>query len=161
VVALVGPNGAGKSTVLARIGGQLRDHGTVLLDDAPAPRGVRARARAGLARSWQRPPDVPPDDLLAVTLTDPTAERAARWAARTLGHDGPLADAPAGVLQLVVLAARGPAVALLDEPTDVPPDRSPATWPGSPARGPRCWWSTTGRRSWPSRTGSSRSKGNA
>jgi branched-chain amino acid transport system permease protein len=122
VVALVGPNGAGKSTVLARIGGQLRDHGTVLLDDAPAPRGVRARARTGLARSWQRPPDVPPDDLLAVTLTDPTAERAARWAARTLGHGGPLADAPAGVLQLVVLAARGPAVALLDEPTDVPPE---------------------------------------
>jgi ABC-type branched-subunit amino acid transport system ATPase component/ABC-type branched-subunit amino acid transport system permease subunit len=122
VVALVGPNGAGKSTVLARIGGQLPDHGTVRLGDAPAHRGVRTRARAGLARSWQRPPAVPPHDLLAVTLTTPAAERAARWAAATLAHDGPLASAPAGVLQLVVLASLGPAVVLLDEPTDVPPE---------------------------------------
>jgi branched-chain amino acid transport system permease protein len=121
VVALVGPNGAGKSTVLARIGGQLPDHATVRLGEHPAPRGVRARAQAGLTRSWQRPPDVPADDLMAVTLTTTQAERAARWAATTLGHGGPLASAPPGVLQLVVLAARGPTVALLDEPTDVPP----------------------------------------
>jgi ABC-type branched-subunit amino acid transport system ATPase component/ABC-type branched-subunit amino acid transport system permease subunit len=123
VVALTGPNGAGKSTVLARIGGQLPDHGTVRFGEEPAPRGVRARAEAGLARSWQRPPDVPPADLLAVTLDDPASLQAARWAATTLGYDGPLAATPAGLLQLIVLAARGPAVALLDEPTDVRPER--------------------------------------
>jgi ABC-type branched-subunit amino acid transport system ATPase component/ABC-type branched-subunit amino acid transport system permease subunit len=159
VVALVGPNGAGKSTVLARIGGQLADHGDVRLGGSPAPHGVRARANVGVARSWQRPPAVPAEDLLAVTLTDPDAVAAARWAAATLADDhlptaatladdhlptaatladdhpptaatadGPpsrdsrLAALPAGVLQLLVVAARGPAVALLDEPTDVPPD---------------------------------------
>jgi ABC-type branched-subunit amino acid transport system ATPase component/ABC-type branched-subunit amino acid transport system permease subunit len=148
VVALVGPNGAGKSTVLARIGGQLADHGDVRLGGSPAPHGVRARANAGVARSWQRPPDVPAEDLLAVTLTDPDAVAAARWGVATLAadhrptaatpaddhppiaatadgpasHDARLAGLPAGVLQLLVVAARGPAVALLDEPTDVPPD---------------------------------------
>jgi ABC-type branched-subunit amino acid transport system permease subunit len=123
VVALIGPNGAGKSTVLARIGGQLPDHGSVRLGAAPAPHGVGARARNGVARSWQRPPQTPASDLCRVVLDDPAAVAAASWAAATLGHDGPVELAPPGVAQLVALAARGPAVALLDEPTDLPPDR--------------------------------------
>lgn len=54
---------------------------------------------------------------------DPAAVAAAAWAATTLGHDGPVERAPGGFVQLIPLAARGPAVALLYEPTDLPPDR--------------------------------------
>jgi branched-chain amino acid transport system permease protein len=116
VVALVGPNGAGKSTVLARLGGQLPDGGRVELGDGPAPRGAVARARGGIGRTWQRPPDVPAGDVERLLLDDPDARRAARWAEHVLGSADP---DPA----LRWLAARGPAVALLDEPTDVRADR--------------------------------------
>jgi branched-chain amino acid transport system permease protein len=116
VVALVGPNGAGKSTVLARLGGQLPDGGRVELGGEPAPRGAVARARAGIGRTWQRPPAVPPGDVERLLLDDADARRAAGWAEQVLGSANP---DPA----LRWLAARGPAVALLDEPTDVPADR--------------------------------------
>jgi branched-chain amino acid transport system permease protein len=115
VVALVGPNGAGKSTALARLGGQLPDHGAVELDGRPAPRGAAARARAGLARTWQRPPDVPAGDVARLLTREHGSADAARWAVTVLEID------PAGpAAPLVWLAARGPSVALLDEPTDVP-----------------------------------------
>jgi branched-chain amino acid transport system permease protein len=116
VVALVGPNGAGKSTVLARLGGQLPDGGRVELGGEPAPRGAVARARGGVGRTWQRPPAVPPGDVERLLLDEPDARRAAGWAEQVLGRVNP---DPA----LRWLAARGPAVALLDEPTDVPADR--------------------------------------
>jgi ABC-type branched-subunit amino acid transport system permease subunit len=115
VVALVGPNGAGKSTLLARIGGQLPDGGTVELAGAPAPRGARRRALAGVARTWQRPPDVPVAD--AEVALRRTAPEAAERARDTLGE---AAVTPAGAA-LVRVAAQRPVVALLDEPTDVPP----------------------------------------
>lgn len=99
VVAVIGPNGVGKSTLLARIGGQLPDRGAVTLDGAPLPRGARRRGVLGIARTWQRPPDVPGDDLL----------RAAGTAATV-----PVSSA---VAQLEVLRQRPPRVALLDEPT--------------------------------------------
>jgi branched-chain amino acid transport system permease protein len=115
VVALVGPNGAGKSTLLARIGGQLPDAGTVEIAGAPAPRGVRRRALAGVARTWQRPPDVAvPDAEVALRRADPAATERAR---DTLGA---AAATPAGAALVRVVAQR-PVVALLDEPTDVPP----------------------------------------
>jgi ABC-type branched-subunit amino acid transport system permease subunit len=119
VVALVGPNGAGKSTALARLGGQLPDHGTVALGGRPAPRGAAARARRGVGRTWQRPPDVDATDVVQLLARrDDAAAAAARWATEVLGTDAAGPAAP-----LVWLAARGPAIALLDEPTDVPTDR--------------------------------------
>ena len=53
--ALIGPNGAGKSTLIAQIMGELRpDAGTVRLMGRDIGRlGPAARARAGLARSFQ------------------------------------------------------------------------------------------------------------
>jgi ABC-type sugar transport system ATPase subunit len=116
VLALVGPNGAGKSTALARLGGQLPDAGAASIGGVRAPRGAAARARTGLARTWQRPPDVPVADVEQLLFGEPEARRAARWARGLLGDDP-------GSAPLVWLAARGPAVALLDEPTDVPPER--------------------------------------
>jgi hypothetical protein len=116
VVALVGPNGAGKSTALARLGGQLPDGGAASIGGVRAPRGAAARARAGLARTWQRRPDVPDADVERLLLGEPEAREAARWARGLLG-DGH------GSAPLVWVAARGPAIALFDEPTDVPPER--------------------------------------
>jgi branched-chain amino acid transport system permease protein len=118
VVALVGPNGAGKSTALARLGGQLPDHGAVLLGDGPAPRGAAARARLGVARTWQRSPRVEAGDVEQLVLDTDAARRAAAWAVSVLGT-----VRGGGAPPLVWLAARGPAVALLDEPTDVSVDR--------------------------------------
>jgi ABC-type branched-subunit amino acid transport system permease subunit len=124
IVALVGPNGAGKSTALAAIAGQLPDRRAVTLGDGPAPRGARARALAGLARTWQRPPALPPGEIEHLLAGDPAAAGAMWWAAETLRPSGAAsaaeATAEAAVAPLVWLAARGPAVALLDEPTDVP-----------------------------------------
>lgn len=115
VVALVGPNGAGKSTLLARVGGQLPDGGTVTIDGRRLPRGARRRARAGVARSWQRPPQVAERDAAAsLPGVDPSAVAHAR---ELLGE----AAATPGGAQLLRLVAARPRVALLDEPTDVSP----------------------------------------
>lgn len=99
VVAIAGANGAGKSTLLARVGGQLPDHGSVTVAGVPAPRGPTRRARAGVARTWQRRVDVTARDL-----------------DRVVGH-------PGGRDDLDRLVASRPRVALLDEPTDHAPDR--------------------------------------
>jgi branched-chain amino acid transport system permease protein len=120
VVALVGPNGAGKSTLLAAVGGQVDDGGAVRLGDAPPPRGPRGRARAGVARTWQRPVALAPADVHTATVDGPAAREAWAWAAEVLELDA--APTP-GELQLLRLAARRPAVALLDEPTDIEPAR--------------------------------------
>jgi ABC-type branched-subunit amino acid transport system permease subunit/energy-coupling factor transporter ATP-binding protein EcfA2 len=133
VVAVVGPNGAGKSTLLARIGGQLPDPTGTRLHDRPAPRGTVGRARRGLARGWQRPPEVPPADLLAAATrpgrdaqggahmprgADGPADLAARVAA-CLPDDPTTSPASA---QLVAAAATRPAVVLLDEPATTLPE---------------------------------------
>lgn len=54
---LVGPNGAGKSTMFAVLSGLLRpDRGRVLLDgEDVSRRSPQARARRGLARTFQQP----------------------------------------------------------------------------------------------------------
>lgn len=119
VVAIVGPNGSGKSTLLARIAGQLPDHGRLHLGDVTPARGGRGRAEAGIARTWQRPPEVDPDDALTATLaSSPEGAAAAAWAAALLGSE---VARTAGGAQLVRLAARRPRVALLDEPAATVP----------------------------------------
>jgi branched-chain amino acid transport system permease protein len=125
VVAVVGPNGAGKSTLLARIGGQLRDHAGTTLRGRPAPRGAVARARAGLARAWQRPPDTPTRDLVAAAVPPGPVDAAAAGRALADRVAGCLPDAtrhtPAGA-QLVAAARTGPTVVLLDEPATTLPE---------------------------------------
>ena len=53
--ALIGPNGAGKTTLIQQIAGTLRpDAGTMYFCGVDiAPLGVAARARLGLARTFQ------------------------------------------------------------------------------------------------------------
>jgi branched-chain amino acid transport system ATP-binding protein len=53
--ALIGPNGAGKTTAIAQLSGEMHpDAGEVYFAGAPVTRlGADARARAGLARSFQ------------------------------------------------------------------------------------------------------------
>jgi branched-chain amino acid transport system ATP-binding protein len=57
VVGLVGPNGAGKSTLFAVLSGLLApSEGTVLMDGRDVTRAsAQARARRGLARTFQHP----------------------------------------------------------------------------------------------------------
>lgn len=56
VLGLVGPNGAGKSTLVdCIVGTQTASSGTVLLDGARLTASPAARARAGLARTFQHP----------------------------------------------------------------------------------------------------------
>ncbi|MTV24912.1 ATP-binding cassette domain-containing protein [Nitriliruptoraceae bacterium ZYF776] len=121
VVAVVGRNGAGKSTLLARVGGQLPDDGATRLDadDGPAPPPhPRHRAAVGIARTWQRTPQVPVEDAARALDVDRAARDAVAWAADRLRS----VPATSGAAQLLRLAAQRPAIALLDEPTDVPAD---------------------------------------
>ncbi|MFP5310403.1 MAG: ABC transporter ATP-binding protein [Actinomycetes bacterium] len=115
VVALTGPNGVGKSTLLAAVAGQRPDHGTVRLGGVAAPAGARRRALAGVARSWQTPPPVPPADHVAAALADGQDARAAASLARGLVGTADVA-AP-----LVAAAARAPRLVLLDEPAALLP----------------------------------------
>jgi ABC-type branched-subunit amino acid transport system ATPase component len=53
-VGLIGSNGAGKTTLFRMIAGEIpMTAGTVLFDGHPLPRRADARARAGLARTFQ------------------------------------------------------------------------------------------------------------
>lgn len=112
VVALVGPNGSGKSTLLARVGGQLPDGGAVRLGGRRPRPGAPARARAGVARTWQHPPDVQGADTLRAAVSGRSGAAALAWARQRLGG---AVDGPAGA-QLAAAVARRPAVVLLDEP---------------------------------------------
>src|SRR6202166_2395790 len=71
--AVVGPNGSGKTTLFNLLAGELRpDGGHVLLDGRDVTRlPPDARARAGLARSFQKSnlfPDLSVRDNLALAL---------------------------------------------------------------------------------------------
>lgn len=127
VLWVLGPNGAGKTSLLLAIAGRLPvSEGDILFGDAPAPRGAAARARHGVARSFQAPRPFP----------DWTVRENVALAGERAGSldevDGlleelqlaTLRDRPAGQLSVGegkrlelarVLAAR-PALLLLDEP---------------------------------------------
>ncbi len=140
--ALIGPNGAGKTTLIAQISGEIRvDAGRILLDGRDITRlPVHARARAGLARSFQitalmEQLTVAQNLMLALTGQQPARDmwRAARGDAATrarlreLLEEAGLAtrreDKVAALshgerrqLELAMALAGRPRVLLLDEP---------------------------------------------
>ncbi|GAA3054131.1 hypothetical protein GCM10017562_17940 [Streptomyces roseofulvus] len=130
VTAVVGPNGAGKSTLFDCLAGARRPRrGRVLLDGEDITgRPAHARARRGVARTFQRPAVFP--SLSVEENVRVGADHAPRPAAATeralllTGLAGPVralpaADLPTGVLRRVELAralAGRPHTLLLDEP---------------------------------------------
>ena len=141
--ALIGPNGAGKTSLIAQIAGELKpDGGQILLDGRDITRlSVHARARAGLARSFQitalmEELTVMENMLLAIggqrrlrrVLALPAAGAADMRARARAGLDeaglGGRADVAAGALshgerrqlELAMALAGRPKVLLLDEP---------------------------------------------
>jgi ABC-type branched-subunit amino acid transport system ATPase component/branched-subunit amino acid ABC-type transport system permease component len=142
IVGLIGPNGAGKTTLIDVITGYVTPRGgSVSLDGAPVPRAAHARARAGIARSYQSLElfdDMTVMENLRVAaersrpwhyLTDPffpgrpavTAEMARAIDVFQLGDvlDRRPSELPYGQRRLVAIAravASEPSVLLLDEP---------------------------------------------
>ncbi|MEU2658105.1 ATP-binding cassette domain-containing protein [Streptomyces sp. NPDC007325] len=133
VTAVVGANGAGKSTLFDCLAGAARpDRGRVLLDGADITgRPAHARARLGIARTFQQPalfPSLSVEENVRVGAEH--GHRRDRPAAATeralllTGLAGPVralpaADLPTGTLRRVELAralAGGPHTLLLDEP---------------------------------------------
>ncbi|MFE1344723.1 ABC transporter ATP-binding protein, partial [Streptomyces sp. NPDC058757] len=134
VTALVGPNGAGKSTLFDCLAGAARPRpgGRVLLDGRDVTRRpAHARARLGIARTFQRPalfPSLSVEENVRVGAEHghrrdhPAA--ATERALRLTGLAGPVrsrrtAGLPTGVLRRVELAralAGRPHTLLLDEP---------------------------------------------
>ena len=141
--ALIGPNGAGKSTLIRQIAGELRpDAGTIRFDGQDISRlGPEARARAGLARSFQVSSVLPEMSALqnvqlAVmgqsrkvfgflrrSLTDPRLAGPARRHLVRVGL-GDRSDVPAAELshgerrqlEIAMALAMRPKAFLLDEP---------------------------------------------
>ncbi|MFB7104712.1 ABC transporter permease subunit [Streptomyces hydrogenans] len=134
VTALVGPNGAGKSTLFDCLAGAARPRpgGRVLLDGRDITRRTaHARARLGIARTFQRPalfPSLTVEENVRVGAEHghrrdhPAA--ATERALRLTGLAGPVrarrtAGLPTGLLRRVELAralAGRPHTLLLDEP---------------------------------------------
>jgi len=143
IVGLIGPNGAGKTTLIDAATGYHRHYrGSITLNDQPVDgRGVAARARAGLVRSFQSlelfEELTVADNLRAASeshrrmgfLTDiiapgpPRLSASALLAVREFQLEDVLnrrpADLPYATRRLVAIArsvAAQPAVLLLDEP---------------------------------------------
>ncbi len=127
ILRVLGPNGAGKTSLLLAIAGRLPvAQGAILFDGAPPPRGAAARARRGLARTFQTPKPFP-----EWTVRENVAIAAERAGALD-EVDGlleeleltALSDRPAGQLsvgegkrlEFARVLAFKPAVLLLDEP---------------------------------------------
>ncbi len=141
---VLGPNGAGKTTLFNLLAGDLRpDSGAVLLDGADVTRlGIDARARAGLARSYQKNNLLPGltvrdnlslaaataqgrtagllrDSFAAAPVRETVAETAVRVGLSDL-LDAPveaLAYGPRRQLEVGLALATRPRVLMMDEPT--------------------------------------------
>ncbi|MFI8326083.1 ATP-binding cassette domain-containing protein [Streptomyces sp. NPDC085529] len=130
VTAVVGPNGAGKSTLFDCLAGARRPRrGRVLLDGEDITgRPAHARARRGVARTFQQPavfPSLSVEENVRVGADHTPRPAAATERALLLtGLAGPVralpaAELPTGVLRRVELAralAGRPHTLLLDEP---------------------------------------------
>lgn len=142
---ILGPNGAGKTTLFNLLAGELSpDHGAVLLGGTDITRfSVDARARAGLARSYQKNNLLPglsvrenlslaasitavgrSSTLLRDSFADPaiieTTTRIAEQVGLTEWLDfeiEALAYGPRRQLELGLALATGPRVLMMDEPT--------------------------------------------
>lgn len=88
--ALIGPNGAGKSTLIKQIAGSLRpDSGHVILGGRDVTRlGTAARARRGLARTFQVSALAMEDTVLQNALLGVVGSRSAsfQWRGRALAN---------------------------------------------------------------------------
>ena len=141
---VLGPNGAGKTTLFNLLAGELRpDAGSVRLDGADVTRlPVHARARAGLARSYQKNNLLPgltvaenlslaaataqrrDGSLLGDSFAHPAVREAVAEIAERVGLAG-LLDAPVDAiaygprrqLEVGLALATRPRVLLMDEPT--------------------------------------------
>jgi ABC-type branched-subunit amino acid transport system ATPase component len=127
ILRVLGANGAGKTSLLSTIAGRLSvARGAILFNSTPPPRGAAARARRGLARTFQTPRPFP-----EWTVRENVAIAAERGGALAevdrLLEDlelTALSNRPAGQLsvgegkrlELARVLAFRPAVLLLDEP---------------------------------------------
>jgi branched-chain amino acid transport system permease protein len=132
IVGLIGPNGSGKSTLInLASGGQVPDAGSVRLGASTlSNRPPHARARAGLARTFQTPAEVTGLSAMASVLAacpraldDESAFRLARDCLNRVGlaslddrRSGTLSPAEARGLDLARALAGRPYILLLDEP---------------------------------------------
>jgi branched-chain amino acid transport system ATP-binding protein len=141
--AVIGPNGAGKSSLVAQLAGELRpDAGTVtLLGEDVTRLGADARARRGLARSFQVTTlidEFTAEDNVVLGILGRSAPRSsmtrALWAEAGIYREArellertgiahvvsrrvdELAHGDRRVLELTVALAKRPQVVLLDEP---------------------------------------------
>ncbi len=132
-LGIIGPNGAGKTSLFNLIAGSLApDRGTIRLDGVDVTRApMRARARAGLARTWQIPQpfqSLSVFENLLVAATFAGRRRKSELAAdcaRILADTGLLACADRRAATLTLLErkrlelaralATGPRLLLLDE----------------------------------------------
>jgi ABC-type branched-subunit amino acid transport system ATPase component len=81
VHGLIGPNGSGKTTALNCVSGLLSAQGQVSLDSAKLARRPAARARAGIARTFQQPLLENDTSALDNILVGVDARRRAGWPA--------------------------------------------------------------------------------
>lgn len=132
--ALIGPNGSGKSTLIAQIMGEIRpDGGSIRLRGADiSALPVHARARLGVARSYQTPslfPDLTAAENVAFGLRATgsvgggVGGRAAETILRLANFAGPATDPAAQLshgarrqLDLAIALSANPSLLLLDEP---------------------------------------------
>ena len=148
VHALIGPNGAGKSTLIGLLHGTMRpDAGEVLFEgQSLAGLGPAARARAGLARTYQRTAifaelTVAEHVALAMRAATGTSYRFWRPAPAEAGSiledlglaesagrtAGELAHGVQRLVELAMVVAAAPRAILMDEPfAGLAPDERPS-----------------------------------
>lgn len=128
VLGLAGPNGSGKTTLLDVVSGLVRYRGSVLLAGRPVDRlAPHARARLGIARTFQIPHPVPGlsgHELLGLglrrtALSLPATVSWAPWLAVDRWGARPSTESTPSELRRMEFGravASGPRVLLLDEP---------------------------------------------